>query len=132
MTFTYENNDSCKVKQSTERTMQARPDAHKRVFKFESRNPLWEQTYRRIRTFECPECGYGSLKNPHSREDCEQLLGGTTVVVEPYLVPPPRCRLSSVGIFGSAIAAPLNGSEEQPISLAITPSRSVDRLLVRY
>jgi hypothetical protein len=100
MIFTYENNDSCKVKQSTKRNMQAQPDAHKRVFKFESRNPLWEQTYRKIRTFECPECGYGSLKNPHSRdslrEDREQLLGGTTVVVEPYLVPPPRCRLSRI------------------------------------
>ena len=45
-----------------------------------------------------------------------------------------------VGIFGSvyigsAVAAPLSicfNSEEQPISLAITPSRSVDRLLYRY
>jgi hypothetical protein len=67
MIFTYENNDCSKVKQFTKRNMQAQPDAHKRVFKFESRNPLWEQTYRKIRAFECPECGYGSLKYPQSR-----------------------------------------------------------------
>lgn len=100
MIFTYENNDSSTVKQSTKRNMQTQPDAHKRVFKFESRNPLWEQTYRKIRTFECTECGYGGLKNPHSRvsvrEDLGQLLGGATVVVEPYLLPPPRCHLSRI------------------------------------
>ena len=97
MIFTYESNDSEKVKQSTKRNMQAQPNAHKRVFKFESRNPLWEQTYRKIRAFECPECGYGSLNHPHSRlsEDRKQ-LGGATVVVEPYLVPPSRCRLSKI------------------------------------
>ena len=98
--FTYENNGSSKVKQFTKRNMQTQPDAHKRVFKFESRNPLWELTYHKIRTFECPECGYGSLKNPHSRvslrDDRGQLLGGPTVVVEPYLVPPSRCRLSRI------------------------------------
>ena len=98
--FTYENNDLGKVKQSTKRNMQAQPDAHKRVFKFESRNPLWEQTYRRIRAFECPECGYGSLNHPHARvslsEDRKQALGGPTGVVEPYLVPPSRCRLSRI------------------------------------
>ena len=95
--FTYENNGSSKVKQFTKRNMQAQPDAHKRVFKFESLNPLWEQTYRKIRTFECPECGYGGLKNPHSRlslrEERGQPLEGSTVAVEPYLVPPSRCRL---------------------------------------
>jgi len=93
--FTYENSDSGKVKQTTKRDMQAQPDAHKRVFKFESRNPLWEQTYRKIRIFECPECGYGSLKHPHSKER-KQSLGGPTVVIEPYLVPPSRCRLSRI------------------------------------
>lgn len=96
--FTYENNDSGKVKQSTKRNMQAQPDAHKRVFKFESRNPLWEQTYRKIRTFECLECGYGSRKHPHSSlsEDRKQPLGGATIVVEPYLVPPSHCHLSRI------------------------------------
>lgn len=96
--FTYENNDSGKVKQSTKRNMQAQPDAHKRVFKFENRNPLWEQTNRKIRTFECPECGYGSRNRPHSRlsEDRKQPLGGATIVVEPYLIPPSRCRLSRI------------------------------------
>jgi hypothetical protein len=91
--FTYENNDSGKVKQSTKRNMQAQPDAHRRVFKFESRNPLWELTYRKIRAFECPECGYGSREHPHSRVSLPERR---TPPLGAYLVPPSRCRLSSL------------------------------------
>lgn len=36
-----------------------------RIFKFESRNPYWERTRRKLASFECSECGYGSDSMPH-------------------------------------------------------------------
>jgi hypothetical protein len=62
----------------------------RRIFKFESRNPIWEQTFRKIQNFECNECGYGSAAFAHYAPNGilpTAVLALTGEDLVPYMVP---------------------------------------------